>query len=131
DLATGETLSAWQFRQEPPQGFRGGLGGGMSSLDSRLSADGNLLAMLETYDIDFKNVKQTLRVHEVAGGKELYRLKLSAPRVCDVAFVGDNKLVVTGSTNSTLRVWELATGNAVREWKPDPRENVQYGRLQV
>src|SRR5439155_20889417 len=59
DLATGKTLSAWQFRQEPPQGFDGGLGG-TSSLESRLSADGVLVAMLETYDIDFKNVKQTL-----------------------------------------------------------------------
>ena len=36
--------------------------------------------------------------------------------------------MVTGSTNSTLRVWELATGKAVREWKPDPRENVEYSR---
>ena len=87
------------------------------------------MAMLETYH--FNNTKQTLRVHEVASGKELYRLKLSAPWVRDVAFVGDNKFVVTGSTNSTLRVWELATGKAVREWKPDPRKNVEYSRLHV
>ena len=103
-----------------------GWAAGMSWLDSRLSADGMLVAMLETYHIDFKNTKQTLRVHEVASGKELYRLKLSAPYARDVAFVGDNKFVVTASSNSTLRVWELATGKAVREWKPDPRENVQY-----
>jgi RNA polymerase sigma factor (sigma-70 family) len=131
DFATGKTLSAWQFRREPPEGFRGGLGGGVAWLDSRLSADGMLVAMLETYHIDLKNTTQTLRVHEVASGKELYRLKLSAPWVRDVDFVGDNRFVVTGSTNSTLRVWELATGKAVREWKPDPRENVEYGRLHV
>src|SRR5262249_103825 len=75
--------------------------------------------------------KQTLRVHDVASGKELYRLKLPAPYARDVAFVGDNKFVVTGSTNSTLRVWELATAKAVREWKPDPRKNVEYSRLHV
>lgn len=131
DLATGKTLSEWQFRQEPPPGFVGGLGGGHFSLESRLSANGKLLAMLETYHIDFKNVQQTLRIHEVEGGKELYRLKMPAPLVCDVAFVGDDKHVVTGSTNSTLRVWELATGTAVRQWKPDPRVNVQYGKLQI
>jgi RNA polymerase sigma factor (sigma-70 family) len=131
ELATGKTLSVWQFQKEIPEGFVGGVGGGMASLDGRLSSDGTLIAMLETYHIDLKNTKQTLRIHEVASGKELYRLKPSAPLVSDVAFVGDNKFVVTGSTNSTLRVWELATGNAVREWKPDPRENVQYGRLHV
>ena len=85
------------------------------------------VAMIETYHFN-NNAKQTLRVHEVASGKELYRLKLSAPYVRDVTFVGDNKFVVTGSSNSTLRVWELATGKAVREWKPDPRENVEYSR---
>ncbi|MCI0639546.1 MAG: sigma-70 family RNA polymerase sigma factor [Gemmataceae bacterium] len=129
DFATGKTLSEWQFHKEPPPGFVGGLGGGMASLEGRLSADGMLVAMLETYH--FNNTKQTLRVHEVASGKELYRLNLSAPWVRDVAFVGDNKFVVTGSTNSTLRVWELATGKAVREWKPDPRQNVEYSRIHV
>jgi len=129
DFATGQTLSEWQFRKEPPPGFVGGLGGGMSSLEGRLSADGMLVAMVETYH--FNGSQQTLRVHEVASGKELYRLKLSAPWVRDVAFVGDNKFVVTGSIDSTLRVWELAPGKAVREWKPDPRKNVEYGRIHV
>lgn len=128
DWATGKTLSEWQFQKEVPQGFRGGLGGGVSSLNSRLSSDAMLLATIETYYIDFKNTKQTLRIHEVASGKELYRLKPPAQLVSDVAFVGDNKFVVTASTNSTLRVWELATGKAVREWKPDPREDVSYSR---
>jgi RNA polymerase sigma factor (sigma-70 family) len=126
DFATGKTLSAWQFRPEPPEGFQGGMDGGFSSLESQLSTDGTRLALLETYVN-----KQTLRVHDVASGKELHRLELSPPHACAVAFVGDNKFVVTGSTNSTLRVWELATGKAVRDWKPDPRESANYGRLHV
>src|SRR5262249_25618023 len=111
DWATGKTLSQWQFRKDVPEGFRGGLGGGMSWIDARLSPDGTLLAMIETYHFSHNNEKQTLRVHEAASGKELYRLKLSAPHVSDAAFVGDNKFLVTASSNSLLRVWELATGN--------------------
>jgi RNA polymerase sigma factor (sigma-70 family) len=125
DSATGKMLSAWQFKPEVPAGFVGGLGGGVGSLDSWLSRDGTLVAMLETYH--FNNIdQQTLHVHELASGKELHRLKLSSPHACGIAFVGDNKFLVTGSTDSTLRVWELATGKAVREWKTDPRRNVQY-----
>jgi WD40 repeat protein len=134
DLATGEALSSWQFQKEPPEGFReGGKLGAGSSLSGWLSSDGMLVAMLETYHIDFiKNTKQTLRVHEVASGKELHRLKLSEPYVGAVTFVGDNQFVVTASANSTMRVWELATGKVLREWKTDPRENVQYSwSLQV
>jgi RNA polymerase sigma factor (sigma-70 family) len=127
DFATGKTLSAWQFKPEVPEGFVGGLGGGVGSLDSWLSRDGTLVAMLETYH--FNNIdQQTMHVHEVASGKELHRLKLSPPHAYALAFVGDNKFVVTGSTNSTLRVWELVTGKAVCEWKSDSRENVQYSR---
>jgi RNA polymerase sigma factor (sigma-70 family) len=127
DFATGETLSTSQFRKEPPEEFQGGLRGGESWVQSRLSADGMLLAVIETYHFN-NNTKQTLGVHEVVSGKELYRLTPSTPQVIDAAFVGDNKFLVTGSSNSTICVWELATGKAVREWKPDPRENVQYSR---
>jgi RNA polymerase sigma factor (sigma-70 family) len=127
DFATGKTLSAWTYRPEVPEGFVGGLGGGVGSLDSWLSRDGTLVAMLETYHFN-NNDQQTLRVHEVASGKELHRLKFSPPHAYALAFVGDNKFVVTGSANSTLRVWDLAAGKMVREWKADPRENVQYSR---
>ena len=124
DFATGKTLSAWTYRPEVPPGFVGGLGGGSGSLDSWLSRDGTLVAMLETYH--FNGKQQTLRVHEVASGKELHRVKVSPLHAYDVAFVGDNKFVVTGSAYSTLHVWELATGKVVREWKSDPRQNVMY-----
>jgi len=129
DFATGETLSTVQFRKEPPQGFRGGLRGGEAWVESRLSADGMLLAVIETYHFFNNNsTKQTLGVHDVVSGKELYRLTPSAPNVHDAAFVGDNKFLVTGSSDSTLQVWELATGKVVRAWKPDPRKDVQYSR---
>jgi RNA polymerase sigma factor (sigma-70 family) len=127
DLATGKTLSAWTYRPEPPEGFVGGLGGGVGSLDGWLSRDGTLVALLETYHFN-SNGQQALHVHEVASGKELHRLKLSPLHASAIAFVGDNKFVVTGSSNSTLRVWELATGKVLREWKADPRENVNYSR---
>src|SRR5260370_8570463 len=63
DLATGKTLSAWQIRHEPPEGFRGGLGGGMSFIEGPLSADGTLLAMLQTHQTAFNNTNQTLPAH--------------------------------------------------------------------
>lgn len=127
DLATGKALSEWKYRPEPPPGARGGLGVNFS-VASWLSADGKNLATVES---DFANQKQTLRLHDVATGKELRRWQVPAPHVRDVVFTSNGKFLITGSGNSTLRVWEIATAKEVRRWKPDPRDNVEYGSLDV
>lgn len=132
DLDTGKPLGEWQFRPEPPQGDGGGIGFRYDfTLATWLSADGKILASLESDRSDQAKEKQTLRLHDAVSGKELRRWLIPAPSVYDLALSLDGKFVVTGSGDTTLRVWDASTGKEIKRWKADSRENISYGGLRV
>lgn len=53
---------------------------------------------------------RTLKVWEVATGREQHTLKGHTGGVNSVALSGDGRLAVTASSDRTLKVWEVATG---------------------
>src|SRR5262249_27209868 len=141
DLATGKPLTEWQFRPERPKDVGAKrkppprIGFMIPEPDpfsfvTGLSADGTTLATLETDRSDRDKVKQTLRLHDVAGGKELRRWQIPAPLVVDFALSRDGKFLVTSGADPTLRLWEVAPGKEVRRWQ-DPREHIQDTGLRV
>src|SRR5262249_35934460 len=102
DLGTGKVLVEWRFRPDPPKGPaappRGPWRGGFFipepdpfSVSSWLSQDGATLVTLETDRSAPGKVKQTLRLHDVASGKELRRWQVPAPTVLDFALSKDRK----------------------------------------
>ncbi len=56
----------------------------------------------------------TLKLWEVATGKEVRTLAGHTNRVSSVAFSGDGKYALSGSQDNTLKLWEVATGREVR-----------------
>ena len=71
-----------------------------------LSADGRL-AVSASED-------QTLKVWEVATGRELRTLQGHSGWVNGVALSADGRLVVSASNDWALKVWEVATGRELR-----------------
>ena len=142
DLATGKPLKEWQFRPEPPRDVgvrppprRPRIGLVVPEpptfwFTTWLSADGAALVTLEIDSSDRAKVKQTLRLHDVAGGKELRRWQIPAPVVMDFALSPDGKFLATSGADPTLRLWDAATGKEVRRWQ-DPREHTQNVGLKV
>ena len=60
---------------------------------------------------------KTLRLWEVATGKELRRFEGHSGRVCSVAFSPDGRYVLSGSRDKTIRLWEVATGKELRRFE--------------
>jgi WD40 repeat protein len=73
------------------------------------SPDGSLLASAGSHD-------QTVRIWEVATGKELHCLRHDA-RVDHVAFLPDGRHVVSGAYDGSLRMWDVKTGKQVRTFE--------------
>ena len=59
------------------------------------------------------------RVWEVATGKPVSRLEGNAAAVYALAFTPDGKSVLTGGEDTTLRLYDAATGRPVRRFRPD------------
>jgi WD40 repeat protein len=59
---------------------------------------------------------KTLRLWELATGKEVRRFTGHKDVVLSVAVTPDGKYVVSGSNDNTVRLWELATGQEVRRF---------------
>ena len=57
---------------------------------------------------------KTLKVWDVATGKELRTLEGHGGWVNAVALSGDGRTAVSGSSDKTLKVWDVATGKELR-----------------
>jgi RNA polymerase sigma factor (sigma-70 family) len=66
----------------------------------------------------------TVRLWDVATGKELRRMEGHTAGVYGVAFLPDGKKAVSGSHDSTIRVWDLETGKEVQ--RLEGHENTVY-----
>jgi hypothetical protein len=60
-----------------------------------------------------------LDVHDLASGKVVLQLDVQDCRCCD--FSADGKLITTHSSNGGVHVWEAATGQLVRELRPNDK----------
>ncbi|MFM6270744.1 MAG: WD40 repeat domain-containing protein, partial [Dolichospermum sp.] len=52
----------------------------------------------------------TIKVWDLATGKELYTLTDHVNKVVDVAITPDGTKIISGSWDKTIKVWDLATG---------------------
>jgi serine/threonine protein kinase len=59
---------------------------------------------------------KTLRMWDLATGKQVRRLRGHKDAVTSVAVTPDGKYVVSGSWDNTVRLWDLATGQEVRRF---------------
>jgi WD40 repeat protein len=59
---------------------------------------------------------KTVRLWELATGKEVRRFTGHEDAVLSVAVTPDGQYVVSGSSDKTVRLWELATGKEVRRF---------------
>jgi WD40 repeat protein/serine/threonine protein kinase len=56
----------------------------------------------------------TVRLWEVASGRELRMLSADSGAICSVAFRPDGKILAAGSRTGTVMLWDTATGDLVR-----------------
>ncbi len=55
----------------------------------------------------------TIKVWEIATGKEIRTLSGHQAWVTALAVTGDGQYLVSGSGDSTIKVWEIATGTVI------------------
>jgi WD40 repeat protein len=107
--------------QRPLKGFTGGASCLVFSPNGRFLAAGS-------WDLE----KVEVHVWDVVAGKELH--KLGGPKliVTDVAFSPDSTLLVGGSLDGSVRVWDVQTGKERSVFEDDPIVCVAFssdGRL--
>jgi len=56
----------------------------------------------------------TIKLWELATGREIRTLSGHTNWVCSVAFSPDGRILASGSWDSTIRLWEVATGREIR-----------------
>src|SRR5207302_2005453 len=61
-------------------------------------------------------VDQTVRVWDLAGGKEDKLLRGHSKQVWSVAFHPNNRQVFSASWDATARLWDIKTGNELRRF---------------
>jgi WD40 repeat protein len=111
DVETGQLIRRWDVRK-PPEG----LGPMLKGLS--LSADGTVVAMLESDWLDPKKENQTVRVLDVPTGAEIHRWRLGDAMDVNVALSEDGKLLAAKTRDWTLlRVWETASGKELGRCK--------------
>ena len=69
---------------------------------------------------------KTVRLWEVAGGKEIRQLRGHQDRVCRVVFSPDGKTLASASEDKTVRLWEATSGKEIRQFLGH-----QYGVMSV
>jgi WD40 repeat protein len=57
---------------------------------------------------------KTIKIWEVATGKELRTLTGHSDRVSSVAYSPDGRYLASGSSDDTIKIWEVATGKQLR-----------------
>ncbi|NCQ67761.1 MAG: protein kinase [Microcystis aeruginosa L111-01] len=57
---------------------------------------------------------KTIKIWEVATGKELRTLTGHSDRVSSVAYSPDGRYLASGSSDDTIKIWEVATGKELR-----------------
>lgn len=57
--------------------------------------------------------KGNVVLYDYAAEKELYRMKAHEKGVTTIYFTADGKLLITGSKDKSIKVWDAATGNLV------------------
>jgi len=109
-----QTRHPWLKLQTPTMIPPGGaliriLAGHTGTVNSvALSADGRTLVS-GSWD-------KTIRLWEVATGRELRRFEGHTGYVNSLALSGDGRTLVSGFEDTTIRLWEVATGQQIASW---------------
>ena len=96
--------------------FRGPMGLFVNELN--FSPDGRTIATRSSWD-------GLMRLWDVATGREMCRWQHAGAETC--FFSRDGKHIVTGSTDTTLLLWDIAT--LTKSFKPAPPPNLSAGDL--
>jgi WD40 repeat protein len=88
------------------EGHTGGILSVMFSPDSKILASGG-------YDFD-----GTMRIWDMATGKETNQLRANTWVTTSVAFSPDGRHLVEGSMDTTVRVWDVATAQVITRLEP-------------
>lgn len=60
---------------------------------------------------------KTLKLWDIATGREIRTFKGHSKMVYSVAFSPDGRYALSGSWDSTLKLWDIATGREIRAFK--------------
>jgi hypothetical protein len=68
----------------------------------------------------------TVRLWEIASGKEIHRLSGHTGSVFSVSFAPDGRTALSGGPDGTVRLWDIATLKEIRSFKGDSITSVAF-----